>query len=259
MKEQSSSASKSRPYRRYLEIDFLRGVAILMMILFHFLFDLSLFKIAQVPIFTNPFWLLYREAGVFVFMAVSGFCLVLEHQNQIRWKLFWKRFIKLLLAGALITIATYYYNSSKTIWLGILQFFAFSSLLGLYFLRFEKLNLVLGVLIIALGFIGNINEAPNYIGPAFTWMGFGTMHLSSLEIFPLIPFFGYVLVGIYMGKILIPRKTMDYFLISIPPQNPLTHFIAFFGKHSLLIYLIHQPILLAILYLWKGQIPSHSI
>lgn len=252
MKEQPSSASKPSFHRRYIEIDFYRGVAILMMILFHLLFDLSLFQIAQVPIFTNPFWLLYRETGVFVFMSVSGFCLVLEHQNRIRWKLFWKRFIKLMLAGSLITLATYYYNSHKTIWLGILQFFALSSFLGLAFLKFKKFNLILGVLIIALGFIGNLNEASHYIGPWFTWIGFGTMHMNTFEIFPLVPFFGYILVGMYMGALLIPEKKADYFIFPLNPQNEAIRFTSFFGKHSLLIYLIHQPILLGVLYLFKG-------
>ena len=249
MKIKPLTDSKSSKHKRYLEIDFLRGVAILMMIVFHFLFDLALFKIANFPIFSNPFWLVYRETGVFIFMSVSGFCLYREHHEKILWNRVWKRFLKLMLAGACITIATYYYSPDKTIWLGILQFFALAGLLGLFFLRFDRLNLILGVLIIAFGFIGKVNEAPNYMGPLFTWVGFGTMHLNTFEIFPIVPFFGYYLIGIYLGKKLSEAKDQDHYLIHINPHNEWIRFIAFFGHYSLLIYLIHQPILLGILYL----------
>lgn len=252
MKTNPSSRGKNSGHPRYLEIDFWRGLAILMMIVFHFCFDLNLMGFAHLPIFTNPFWLVYREFGVFIFLGISGFCLVLEHMNGIRWKLFWKRFIKLFLAGALITLGSYYYDPPKTIWLGILQFYALASLLGLYFLRWERFNLILGLLIIALGFIGNANEAKNFMGLYWTWLGFGTMHLHTLEIFPLIPFFGYFLVGIYLGKKLIPGHSSDHFFFTIAPEKKLNHFVAFFGKYSLFVYLAHQPILIGLLYLIKG-------
>jgi len=251
MKIKRPSDGQSKPCRRYLEIDFWRGLAICMMIVFHFCFDLRFMGFARIPIFTNPFWLLYRESGVFIFLAISGFCLVLEHGQGIRWKRFWIRFAKLAIAGGLISLATYYYDAPKTIWLGILQFYALASLLGLYFLRWERLNLLLGVLIIGLGFIGNVNEAKNFIGAPWTWLGFGTMSLSTLEIFPLVPFFGYFLVGIYLGKRLIPNHAGGPFFLEIPPQPPLTRFVAFCGRHSLLVYLLHQPFLLGILYLLK--------
>ncbi len=250
MKKNNLSPSESTAHKRYFEIDFWRGLAICMMIVFHFCFDLNFMGFAKIPIFSNPFWLVYREFGVFIFLGISGFCLVLEHQNGIRWKLFWKRFLKLFIAGGLITLGSYYYDPSKTIWLGILQFYALASLLGLYFLRWEKFNLLLGVLIVALGFIGNANEAKNFMGIYWTWVGFGTMHLSTLEIFPLVPFFGYFLVGIYLGKKLLPTHP-DYFFHEIAPESPLNRFFAFFGRYSLLTYLLHQPILIGLLYAWK--------
>lgn len=232
---------------RYIEIDFFRGMAILMMIIFHTSFDLNLFKITQLPIFTNPFWLVYRESGVFMFLSISGFCLYLEHRSKIRWKRFWIRFGKLILAGSLITFATHYYDPPRTIWLGILQFFALASLFGLFFLRYYRLNLILGVLIIALGFIGNANEAQNFMGFAFTWLGFGTMHLHTLEIFPMIPFFGYFLVGMFMGRYFLEDENREYLIVNLSPQNSSVKFVSFFGKYSLIIYLIHQPIILGII------------
>lgn len=251
MKEQPPVDSKPSFHRRYIEIDFYRGVAILMMILFHALFDLNLYQITSLPIFTNPFWLVYRETGVFIFMSVSGFCLFLEHHKKIRWKAFWIRFFKLMAAGGLITLATYYYNPTKTIWLGILQFFAGASLLGLFFLKFQKSNLILGILIVALGFIGNANEAKNFIHPGFTWLGFGTMQLETFEIFPLIPFFGYYLIGIYLGQYFLGHKE-DYFILKLNGQSSGVRFTSFMGKHSLLIYLIHQPILVGSIYFFKN-------
>ncbi len=247
MQKQSSSPREIRPQARYLEIDFFRGIAIAMMLLFHGLFDLSLFKLAELPLFSNPFWLVYRETAVFIFLSVSGFCLYLEHREQIRWKRFWLRFFKLSLAGALITVATHSYDPSRTIWLGILQFFALASLLGLFFLRFDRLNLIIGVLIIALGFIGNVNEAPHFISPGLTWLGFGTMRLATFEIFSLIPFFGYFLIGIYLGRYFLKQKNEDYFLLKLNGQHLSVRGISFMGKYSLLIYLLHQPIFLGLL------------
>ncbi|QQR80255.1 MAG: DUF1624 domain-containing protein [Deltaproteobacteria bacterium] len=230
--------------KRFFEIDVYRGLAIVMMVLFHILYDLNTYHFTNLPIFSHAFWKVYRETISFLFLGLVGFCLYHEHHSQILWKRFWIRMGRLLMAAACVSIGTYIYEPQRPILFGILHFIAAGSLAALVFIPHKRLNFFLGVLILATGYIGFIHEA-RYRIPYMEWIGFGASTLPTLEIFPFIPFFGYILIGMGMAQIT-ELKENTYYYLNIP-TNPLSRFLAFCGKHPLMIYLIHQPILVGII------------
>ncbi len=235
--------------KRYLELDLFRGLAILMMVLFHILFDLNMYGVTHLPLFSHPFWMVYRETISFLFLGLVGFCLYLEHQNGIRWKAFGRRTLRIAVGAFLVSIGTYIFDPHHFIYFGILHFIVAGSLVALAFLHKPRLSLILGIYILAFGYIGHIND-PRHSLPYLGWVGFGTSAMQTLECFPFIPFFGYVLMGLALAAQTLSRNK-DYLFVKIPPQGDQSwlRFLSFLGKHPLAIYLVHQPILIGIIHL----------
>ncbi len=229
---------------RFFEIDVYRGTAIIMMVVFHILYDLNAHQITDFPIFTHAFWRVYRECISFLFLGLVGFCLHQEHQEGIRWKKFALRTVRVSMAAACVSVGTYIYAPQKPILFGILHFIASGSLAALPFLNKKRASFFFGGLILAMGYIGLICEG-RYRIPYLEWIGFGASSMPTLEIFPFIPFFGYILLGMGMSQTT-DLKSNRYYYLDIP-QNPLTRFLAFCGRHPLTIYLTHQPILVSII------------
>src|SRR5437773_267356 len=120
--------------KRYLELDLFRGIAIVMMVIFHLLYDLNQHRFVQVDLFGSSFWIIFRHIILFLFIGVSGACVYLINRQQIRWKrvLIWTA--KILVAAAIVTVATYYYDPNRVVLFGILHFLATANLLALLFI-----------------------------------------------------------------------------------------------------------------------------
>jgi len=107
------------------------------------------------------------------------------------------------------------------------------------------LNLLLGIVFIALGiYVKNLTVS----FPWFLWLGLTPARFYSIDYFPLLPWFGVVLIGVFFGNSLYPHYTRNFYLHDLS-KFAVIRFLTFLGRHSLLIYLIHQPVLIASLYL----------
>jgi uncharacterized membrane protein len=71
---------------------------------------------------------------------------------------------------------------------------------------------------------------------------------TSVDYFPVLPWFGAVLIGVFVGNSLYPCYVRTFHLRD-RSQVPMIRGIDFLGRHSLLIYLVHQPVLVAALFL----------
>lgn len=216
---------------RYLQLDFLRGFAIILMIIFHASFDLNYFHFIDIDIYRAAFWLNFRIVIVSLFLLCVGISLFLANKNGLNFKKNFKRFSTLLLLSLLITLVTFFIFEKSWIYFGVLHFIAFASLIGVFFIRFTWLNLFLGVSIILLYMLKLIN---------MHWLYNAThtlLHLPKYteDLVPFIPWFGVVLIGVFVGK-----KALYMFPL---PTNTVTQGIAYLGKHALFIYILHQPIL----------------
>jgi uncharacterized membrane protein len=112
---------------RYIMIDFLRGFAVLLMIIFHFAFDLNGFQFVKIDFLTNPFWYTFPRCIVFVFLLCVGMGLALVHKNGIKWGLVRKRLYKICGWAFVISIVTYLLFPKSFVFFGILHYIAATS------------------------------------------------------------------------------------------------------------------------------------
>ncbi len=242
---------------RFWEIDFLRGSAVIMMILFHFLFDLSFFGIYPLNIFSGFLWIFPRIiASIFIFLV--GVSLYLSYTRAEKSGIYMKekdyfykylrRGIWIFSLGLIITVATWIFVRADFIIFGILHFIGLAIVLQYPFLkynwRFKYINLIFGLIFITAGlylalFTFNFN--------GLLWLGFVPQNLQTLDYFPLLPWLGVMSLGIFAGSVFYKNYNRNFKIPDISQLSPIKLF-SFLGKHSLLIYFIHQPLLLLLLY-----------
>jgi uncharacterized membrane protein len=232
---------------RYQLIDILRGVAIVLMVFYHFCYDLTYFQLATFDFYRDPFWLNLRTLIVSLFLTLVGVSLVLAAEHGINKRRYFKRLGLLVLFALAITITSYIMFPGRTIVFGILHFIAFASVAGLLFVHWPVVSLVLGIGLVVL----NLVFQHQLFDQAWLhWLGLMTHKPATEDYVPVIPWFGVVLIGIFLGYRL-QRDSGFQFFRTFHSTGPPARELAFTGRHSLLIYMLHQPILLGLL--WAGM------
>jgi uncharacterized membrane protein len=188
---------------------------------------------------STPAWLVAQHffAGLFVFL--SGISSNLSRNN-------FRRSFKYLAVALIITLVTYLFDPPSTIFFGIIHCLGVSALI--YGLVFKKARpafcLLLGILIIGLtGILPSLNKALSLESNWLLPLGIHSQDFASFDYFPFIPWFGVFLTGVAAGRWLYSSKK------SLIPRTLPENFINWCGRHSLLIYLFHQPVIIGILYL----------
>lgn len=236
---------------RYWEIDTLRGIAIIMMIIYHGLVDVELVSGIYLPL-TTGFWKYFQTVTAALFLMISGTSLVLstsnlKSPNELVTKLL-KRGTKIFSFGIIITIVTKIALGNSFIIFGILHLMGLATIIAIPLLRLEYTNLVAGIAMIL---IGNYLYQQTFPFSYLLWLGFIPRGFSSFDYFPLLPWFGYYLIGIFLGNKLFASKDKPYQLLPSKLSNfSLIRLLSFLGKNSLVIYLLHQPLLLAMIALF---------
>lgn len=227
---------------RLLALDLARTLAVVCMVAFHFTFDLALFGLIAPDTMGQPFWYYSARMIAGSFLFLSGISLWLAHSQAIRWPAFWTRFAKVAAGAALVTLASIWFVPGGTILFGILHAIAATSLLGLVALRLPwPVTLAIAVAIFAAAW-----------GPRFTafdplwlvWTGLAESRPMMGDYVPLIPWAAPTLAGIAAAKAL----RIDLWPGRTPSRA--LHRLTFPGRHSLIIYLIHQPILIGLFNVW---------
>jgi len=240
--------------KRFWEIDVLRGLAILMMISFHFIFDLNYFGTVQLDISSGFLWFFARStASIFLFLV--GVSLSLSHSRtiltsayQIEGGMFFKylkRGLKIFLLGLLITLATWLFIPQEFIVFGVLHFIGIAIILEYPFLNQKYLNLLLGFIFIITGIL--IAQL-TFSTPWLLWLGLQPNGFITVDYFPLLPWLGVVSLGLFTGGIFYKNYQRRFTLPDLS-SNVLMKLLSFLGRHSLIIYLIHQPVLISVLYI----------
>jgi uncharacterized membrane protein len=234
---------------RFWEIDFLRGFAVVMMITFHFFFDLNYFDNYSFNLQYGFWWFFARiTASIFIFLV--GLSLTISYSRAIKERkdLLMKylyRGLKIFSWGLIITLITWVFFRQEFIVFGILHFIGLAIILAYFFLRFRLANLLLGAVFIL---IGIYLQGFVFAFPWLLWLGFMPQSFYTFDYFPILPWFGLVLLGLFLGNTLYPNGKRRFKIREI--KNPAIGLFCFLGRHSLLIYLIHQPILIALLYIF---------
>ena len=239
-------------------LDVARGIALLAMASYHFTWDLEFFGYVEQGTTAHGMWKLYARAIASSFLLLAGASLVLAHSRGIRWRGFWTRFAMVAAAALAISIATYFATPDAFIFFGILHQIALGSLLGLAFLRLPPLiTLAVAVfLIVSQSFL----RSPVFDHPFLWWIGLAPVNPRSNDYVPLFPWFGVVLVGIaMMTSLQSAGLTARMALIRVGAwAKP----FRLAGRHSLAVYLLHQPLLIGLVWLfaqvWPAAAPSQS-
>ncbi|HLC79536.1 MAG TPA: heparan-alpha-glucosaminide N-acetyltransferase [archaeon] len=223
---------------RFWELDFLRGIAICMMVLFHLLWDFNYFGIISIELYSGA-WGLFQKATAALFLLLLGILLTIGHDKSPSTyaKRFFYRAVQIFCLGILLSLATYIFYPSSMIYFGILHLIGVSIFLSIFFVQNPKLSLAMGAIAIVLPRIFDLQKFE--IEQLF-WAGFASP-ASSLDFFPLLPWVGVVLIGIFVGKILYGKENRKFKIEK--PKVRAIGFLEFLGRHSLLIYFAHQLVL----------------
>jgi len=234
--------------RRFLELDAFRGLAITGMVIFHFFFDLSLLGIQPRDMFVGG-WNIFQKSIASLFLLIVGMSLTISYARAVKKHKGPQLVMKYLRRGGLvfgvgllITLVTYMVYPEQYIVFGILHMIGIAIMLSLLFIRFHHLNLLLGILFVYFGFV-----VKDMFVSTKLWLWLGLMYegFVTLDYYPLLPWFGVVLIGMFLGKTLYPKGQRKH-KIELPFQKEL----AWMGQRSLVIYLIHQPVMLGLMMLY---------
>jgi uncharacterized membrane protein len=241
------------PSQRFIELDILRGCAIIFMIILHLFWDLDYFGI--LPLNKN-FYSLNIIVPVMFFLLV-GICQGVnnnKYKNQPK-KMYFRtiqRGLWVLNLGMLFTLLTTIVLPDKPIMFGVLHCIGCCIILSLPFIKFKATsNTVFATMIIIGGILlGTCFSVEN---PNILQLAAG-IHQSNIgqhtiDYFPVLPWLGVCLLGVALGNILYKENTRRFPLPDLSRYKP-TRFFTWLGQHSLTIYLLHQPIIVGLLFLY---------
>ncbi len=215
--------------------DFLRGISIISMIIYHIFFDYYFLKGELFP---------YSYLAPFIggsFIAISGAVMKISlRRAKNPYKKAFMRFLRLGLLALLISLATYIFYPDCFVKFGIIHFFAVSAIFLPIFINKKIYGVLIGFLIFSAGLYIMLKDI--YVeSKLFFWLGLPYHGFCTLDYYPLFP---------WLGLYLISFSSADCVIKRIEKKNPKIkklNSIAFLGKHSLTIYIIHQPIIVLIL------------
>lgn len=243
--------------RRYSALDSLRGLCVLSMVLYHAMYDYVAVLGHDVPWFFAPPGRFWQQSICWTFIFLSGFCWGFSRSHL-------RQGLALLGAGSIVTLVTWFAMPSELILWGVLTLLGLSALL-LYLLQWlsEKLKLRCpagaGLFLSALLFFLTKEVSQGFLGfgglrlcvlpdrlydtPFLAWLGFPGPGFTSSDYFPLIPWFFLFLAGHFLWQLLHDKEAvMEKLRPGLAP-------LSFLGRHSLLIYLLHQPALMGVFWI----------
>lgn len=233
--------------QRFWEVDAARGVAIAMMVVYHLVYDLDTFGGYDIES-TSGFWAHFADATASAFLLLVGISLSISYsraggRGRDLFGKYFRRGLRIFAYGMALTLVFFVLDMGAVVF-GILHLIGVSIILAYPFLRFRLPTLLPGLSLIAVGVYMRI-EGVSSESPWLLPFGVVPENLSMPDYRPLIPWFGVVLLGLVAGNVLYGGGRRPAIVAKRAPAvaKPLVPP----GRNSLFIYLIHQPILIALL------------
>lgn len=249
-----TSGMTEAPRQRLPGIDILRGAAVAAMILYHFAWDLRFFGLIATDIVSHPFWMAFARTIAGTFLFLSGVSLALMARDGLDRDAFLRRFALIAGAALLVTLATWLALPQGFIFFGILHCIAVSSLVALPLLRLPLPFVVAAAAAILATPL--LFSHPLFDAPLLQWLGLGTRTPVANDYVPVFPWTGLALLGVAAGRRIAADPPA---WLGLRPTGAM-NLVAEAGRRSLPIYLVHQPVLMAALYLASlGLAPSNAI
>ncbi|HEU4622228.1 MAG TPA: heparan-alpha-glucosaminide N-acetyltransferase [Burkholderiaceae bacterium] len=247
----TSHSTQPASMPRFGGVDALRGFAVAMMIAYHLCYDLTWFGYANWRLLDDIRWIVWRNVIVTTFLFVVGLSLALRGALRASERAFWMRWLQIAGAAALVSVVTWVQFGPRFVYFGILHFIAAALLIGRLLRPLGIWNAVLGGIAIVAGVSWS---DPSFTPRTLNWIGFSPTKPLTEDYVPLFPWLGVVLCGLAFGHAWRRRRfTAVPGLTALHDALPafVQHVLRFLGRYSLSIYLVHQPILMGVLWLAK--------
>ncbi|KKO04489.1 hypothetical protein LCGC14_0083150 [marine sediment metagenome] len=236
-------------------IDMARAVALFAMAIYHFAWDLEFFNYVERGLTGSGGWKIFARTIASSFLFLVGVSLVLAHGRAIRWRPFLIRLAQVVAGAVAITVVTFFVTPNSFVFFGILQLIAVASLLGLLFIRLPWLvTAFAAIATVALPFV---ISHPVFDPKWFAWIGFYQIPPFSNDFIPIFPFFGAVLAGIAAARFALAHSVFDRMRSWNPALRPMWR-LGVLGRHALLFYLLHQPILFGMVFVFSLAAPADT-
>ncbi|MBT3236161.1 MAG: DUF1624 domain-containing protein [Bdellovibrionales bacterium] len=222
--------------RRSPLLDQIRGFSVVLMIIFHLSYDLNIFQLVNIDFLKNPYWYIFPRIIVLLFFFCVGISLGISHRPAIRWKPLGQRLLKLCGLAILISAATFYLFPQRWIYFGTLHSIALCSIMALPLIPYPNLSLIIGLGLMLPSAILRFD---------LPWI---LLPHPSMDYISPFPWVGAVLLGLFAQHQQLERvmTKSNHFLLQL---------LEITGKHALIIYLIHQPLLYSIAWFIRQAIP----
>lgn len=233
------------PARTRIEaVDAARGAALAAMGVYHFVWDLSFYELIPVSFFYDPRFQLFGHTIAASFLALVGASLALAARGGVDLSAYLRRTALVAAAAALVSVGTYFFMPDAFIAFGILHCIVAASLVALLFLRAPWfVALVAGAAIVA----APAAFASHALDPLNWFLGLGVSEPRTLDWRPLFPWTGFTLLGFGLMQFALARG-LPQRVAQWRASGGMSRTLSFGGRHSLLVYLLHQPVLLAIVF-----------
>jgi uncharacterized membrane protein len=235
----------SMPPPRLPIVDALRGFAVAQMIVYHFIYDLDYFGWVTLAMTRDQPWVCWRTMIVSQFLLLVGISLVLRLASRSGWRDFWWRWAQVAAAAALVSAGSWLMFGPRFIYAGILHFIAIALVVGRVLAPLRELNFALAAGAFAAWLLLRdpaYNDFPAHL------LGFVTAKPRTEDYVPLFPWISVVLLGLGLGSLWQRRGfALAPALQRLNAKPP--RLLVLLGTWALTVYLAHQPILIALLWL----------
>ncbi len=218
-----------------------------MMVLYHLLWDLRALGGWAIDVYTG-FWHYFQVTTASLFTGLVGVGMALRYQTMheqgnVRVEPFLLRGAVVLSWGIVVGFVTFLFSPDMYVRWGILHLIGFSLLVGWPLVRFRWLNLA-GAIVLLLA--GQVVMALSLNYSWLDWLGLDAMPRQAFDYFPVIPWLALPLLGVFFANTVYRRGGRRF---AMPDWGDRLFFrvLRLMGQNSLLIYLLHQPLMLAIL------------
>ncbi|MGI9355132.1 MAG: heparan-alpha-glucosaminide N-acetyltransferase [Rhizobiaceae bacterium] len=242
------SPPKSSPVRLPF-FDILRGISLIAMTIYHFTWDLEFYGWILPGTTLEGGWVIFARAIATSFLFLVGVSLMLAHAEVIRWRGYWKRLVQVAAAAAVITVTTYIAFPETFIFFGILHAIAVFSVLALAFVGLHWSISALAA--VAIFVIWKVAKVDLFQLPVLWWIGLVPKPPLSNDYVPVFPWLAATLAGIALANLAARLGVLKPFgAIDLPTL--LSKPLSFIGQHSLVYYMLHQPVMLGLLWVFTA-------
>ena len=227
---------------RIVALDLARTGALVAMAIYHFAFDLQMFGyLAPGTVFSGPLRALALTTAA-SFLCLAGVSLILAQGAALRLRPFLRRLAMIVGAALVISVGSYIWAPQAYIYFGILHAIAALSLVGLALRRLARLGAGRALAGLAFALPDLVALSPRWL----VWTGLVTPPRPALDFVPIFPWAAAFLAGMALGRL---GQATGFWARLRGPGTPLARGLGWPGRHSLAVYLIHQPVLIGLIWL----------